>query len=926
MKKLYTIKALFAIAIMFFMANDAFAERWALSSTPWTLTATVEGANATTVLNENHVPAGITLFVPDVTNNRWRWRTGANDGMDPNGTDGTMTFSAEFIQASTSITFYVGGVHSANVVDVDRLVAIWPLEAGQITINNGSPFRVGSGERNTVTIDVSTRTTELVLPWPWGASNGATAPGRLNIFSINRTTAGGGDNGGGTPDPGPDPGPQPQLIGRVLTTTTPTTTAATTVAAGAAWSTVFEPLGVTFYNLDFTTEGGTMRLRGPVGEQLDANGTGRVVTSTESFQGPIRVVMSVRTPSAGNNMPDNILSVRHGTMTEGAETFTNAFVTRTFDFDHTHYGPISFDWPWFAAGPPVVAFPEGNQAGGQLRLNEIRIYSLPTVAVGDYAIFTAFTAAGTPVTIPTAAPFDMAGTVPFATDITAVPITFVAPGSEVRVNGVDTVISSPITLDFTSPRTFTVSGDGLTTTIYEVTIERGAANDEAEFLTFRVNDTVIAVGNLDNGTFPLPFLTNFDEVVVTFTTSVGAVVRADGTVITSPATIPITPGTPVVFAVTSEDGLTTVNHTATFTRIAPAAGHELLTFAVSGMQITPAAAMTQVVPHNTRQIMLSFTTSPLAVVTIGSETVTSGSWRHVSPTGAIAPITFRVTAETGDFTEHTVSFTRATAPTATTPSARVSIRGTQATLITVPPTMSFADSIYTLDTLYFESAIGGFNTSDNLCGQGARIQIQGGSNNAAFVIRLGSTSAGEIQAFGNSTSGAGERRTVTSVETGPSPTGPWTAASDASWTMQQWEDPILPVPVGSNSGCWSWTISGLNAPQGSYVRVVLSNNFRFSHLDIFPAADGGETSIDDLTPVRVEESITFYPNPVFDVLNVVGENLRTIEIINMMGNVVLSTPASGNTHALDVSGLASGLHFIRVTTETGITVGRFIKQ
>jgi len=74
------------------------------------------------------------------------------------------------------------------------------------------------------------------------------------------------------------------------------------------------------------------------------------------------------------------------------------------------------------------------------------------------------------------------------------------------------------------------------------------------------------------------------------------------------------------------------------------------------------------------------------------------------------------------------------------------------------------------------------------------------------------------------------------------------------------------------------------------------------------------------------EIVSFYPNPTTDILNVTANNLRTIEIINMMGTVVLSTPASGNTHTLDVSSLSAGLHFIRVTTDTGITVGRFIKQ
>ena len=86
---------------------------------------------------------------------------------------------------------------------------------------------------------------------------------------------------------------------------------------------------------------------------------------------------------------------------------------------------------------------------------------------------------------------------------------------------------------------------------------------------------------------------------------------------------------------------------------------------------------------------------------------------------------------------------------------------------------------------------------------------------------------------------------------------------------------------------------------------------------------GGTTSVQDL----ITEVVSFYPNPTTDVLNITtNSNIREIEVINMVGAVVISTSGSGTSQTLDVSSLSPGLHFIRVTTDAGISVGRFIKQ
>ena len=78
----------------------------------------------------------------------------------------------------------------------------------------------------------------------------------------------------------------------------------------------------------------------------------------------------------------------------------------------------------------------------------------------------------------------------------------------------------------------------------------------------------------------------------------------------------------------------------------------------------------------------------------------------------------------------------------------------------------------------------------------------------------------------------------------------------------------------------------------------------------------------------ISESVSIHPNPVLDVLYVEAENLKTIEIIDMLGRVVLQKMApSSNKNRIDVNHLREGLHFIRLTLTDGrVMIERFIKH
>ena len=73
--------------------------------------------------------------------------------------------------------------------------------------------------------------------------------------------------------------------------------------------------------------------------------------------------------------------------------------------------------------------------------------------------------------------------------------------------------------------------------------------------------------------------------------------------------------------------------------------------------------------------------------------------------------------------------------------------------------------------------------------------------------------------------------------------------------------------------------------------------------------------------------IIAYPNPVNDILNFQSKenlNIESVEIYNMLGQVVLLVPNA--TTSIDVSTLTKGNYFVKVNTEKGSSNTKFIKE
>ena len=63
--------------------------------------------------------------------------------------------------------------------------------------------------------------------------------------------------------------------------------------------------------------------------------------------------------------------------------------------------------------------------------------------------------------------------------------------------------------------------------------------------------------------------------------------------------------------------------------------------------------------------------------------------------------------------------------------------------------------------------------------------------------------------------------------------------------------------------------------------------------------------------------VRIYPNPVHNVLNIEGDNLKEVALYSAIGTLVQKTTLTGHATSLNVSGLTKGIYFVRLTMGDG---------
>jgi hypothetical protein len=66
-----------------------------------------------------------------------------------------------------------------------------------------------------------------------------------------------------------------------------------------------------------------------------------------------------------------------------------------------------------------------------------------------------------------------------------------------------------------------------------------------------------------------------------------------------------------------------------------------------------------------------------------------------------------------------------------------------------------------------------------------------------------------------------------------------------------------------------------------------------------------------------EQGVSIYPNPTSDLVIVKGKNLKSAEVLNMLGQRVAKVQGQGETLQIDIAKLPAGVYFVNVTDEEG---------
>jgi hypothetical protein len=87
-----------------------------------------------------------------------------------------------------------------------------------------------------------------------------------------------------------------------------------------------------------------------------------------------------------------------------------------------------------------------------------------------------------------------------------------------------------------------------------------------------------------------------------------------------------------------------------------------------------------------------------------------------------------------------------------------------------------------------------------------------------------------------------------------------------------------------------------------------------SHLISVKSLDGVED--------QAEQRLQIYPNPTSGVLNIQGEDMRSIEVYNTIGQRIMVQAVSGDATQISTEGLNSGMYFLRVVATDGTVMNR----
>lgn len=129
------------------------------------------------------------------------------------------------------------------------------------------------------------------------------------------------------------------------------------------------------------------------------------------------------------------------------------------------------------------------------------------------------------------------------------------------------------------------------------------------------------------------------------------------------------------------------------------------------------------------------------------------------------------------------------------------------------------------------------------------------------------------------------------------------------------------TPLYSGDATYNWASHSVNL--SDYAGQTI--HFAFRHHD---ATDMYWLLIDDLSIKEGtgienhDNSISVYPNPATNMVNVMGEGIQKVQVLDMNGRVLMNEDGG----QINISKLATGMYLLRVVTEDGIHMEKLIKR
>ncbi len=128
-----------------------------------------------------------------------------------------------------------------------------------------------------------------------------------------------------------------------------------------------------------------------------------------------------------------------------------------------------------------------------------------------------------------------------------------------------------------------------------------------------------------------------------------------------------------------------------------------------------------------------------------------------------------------------------------------------------------------------------------------------------------------------------------------------------------------------NGNAFSATLNNLTPNTGySYKAFITFNGTTLYGEEVyFTTSDVG-------VQVYLEQKLTLYPNPATELVSVATDDasirITGVEVYNMYGQLLNAIVSEENPMRINVSGLADGMYFVRITTDSGVVTKSFVKR